>query len=323
MKPIFKSLIFIAILCLSSALHAQDKQPMIGQAAPPFTLKGLDGKTYSLAEQKGKYVVLHFATTWCPFCTAEAPYLEQLYRSYSSKGVQVFIVDVKEDKKLVAKTFKRFNFSFPVLLDQDGSVSTKYAPEGVQPDLARDEVPIASNLIIDKEGKIRFYSLLNTATFDAKLTKVKEKLDELLTGDSSNQQKTDIIKITVPEIIVDAGKSSTIHIGVEVKNEYHIMANKVNYEYLIPTTLKINADKNIMPGEQKFPQSKKFRLEGSGDYLNIYDGNFDISIVFTTTKNIQKGKHTLAAKFRYQACDSKSCLSPKTIDFFIPIEVIR
>jgi len=46
--------------------------------------------------------------------------------------------------------------------------------------LARDEVPIASNLIIDKEGKIQFYSLLNTENFDAKLTKVKEKLDELL-----------------------------------------------------------------------------------------------------------------------------------------------
>ncbi len=151
--------------------------------APSFTLKGLDGKTYSLAKQKGKYVVIHFAATWCPFCNAEAPYLEQIYKTYSSKGVQVFIVDVKEDKNLVAKAFKRFNFSFPVLLDQDGSVSTKYAPEGVQPDLARDEVPLASNLIIDKEGKIRFYSLLDTATFDAKLTKVKEKLDELLTAD--------------------------------------------------------------------------------------------------------------------------------------------
>ncbi len=138
-----------------------------------------------------------------------------------------------------------------------------------------------------------------------------------------NQQKTDILKIIVPQILVDAGKSSTIHIGVEIKNGYHIQANKVNDEYLIPTTLKINADKNIMPGEQAFPQSKKFRLEGSDDYLNVYDGNFDISIAFKTTKQIQKGKHTLAAKIHYQGCDSKSCLSPKTIDFFIPIEVIR
>ncbi len=136
-----------------------------------------------------------------------------------------------------------------------------------------------------------------------------------------NQQKTDILKITAPQIIVDVGESSTINVRVEVKNGYHIQANKVNEEYLIPTTLKINADKNIMLGEQAFPQSKKFSLEGSDDYLNVYDGNFDISIAFKTTEQIQKGKHTLAAKIHYQACDSKSCLSPKTVDFFIPIEV--
>lgn len=179
---IFKSLLFAGMIVSISthALHAKDKHPMLGEAAPFFELKGLDGKTYSLADSKGKYVVIHFATTWCPFCNAEAPHLEQLSKDYRNKGVQVFIVDVKEDKSLVSKWSERFNFSFPILLDLDGLVSSRYAPEGVQPALARDEVPLASNLIIDKQGKIRFYSLLNTATFDAKLTKVRETLDALL-----------------------------------------------------------------------------------------------------------------------------------------------
>ena len=80
------------------------------------------------------------------------------------------------------RSFSRFNFSFPVLLDADGKVSASYAPEGVQPALERHEVPIASNLIIDKEGKISFYSLLNTSGFDAKLTALKQKLEELIAG---------------------------------------------------------------------------------------------------------------------------------------------
>ena len=161
-------------------LSAQNQQPMIGQPAPLFQLESVDSKTYSLAQLKGKYVVIHFAATWCPFCNAEAPYLEQLYQNYRNKNVQVFIIDVKEEKVLVEKLVDRFRFSFPVLLDTNGAVSAKYAPEGVQPALARDEVPIASNLIIDAEGKIRFYSLLNTVNFDAKLSKLQEKLDELL-----------------------------------------------------------------------------------------------------------------------------------------------
>ncbi len=180
MKSIPRWLFVMFITCFSIVAKAQEQQPMLGQMAPSFTLKALDGKTYSLEQLRGKYVVIHFAATWCPFCNAEAPYLQQLFKSYQDKGVEVFIVDVKEDKALVEKSFARFNFSFPVLLDEDGTISAKYAPEGVQPDLARHEVPLASNLIIDKEGKIRFYSLLNTTSFDARLTKLKEKLDTLL-----------------------------------------------------------------------------------------------------------------------------------------------
>ena len=137
----------------------------------------------------------------------------------------------------------------------------------------------------------------------------------------TNQQKTDIVKITVPEIQVDPGESSTIHIGVEVENGYHLQANKLKDEYLIPTTLTIKTDASIILVKQTFPQSKKFRLQGSDDYLSIYDGDFDLRITFKTTKTIQKGRYNLAATLRYQACDSKSCLSPRTIDFFIPIEV--
>jgi peroxiredoxin len=180
MKTIIRFIIPLAVLFSSVDLNAQTEQPMIGQAAPSFKLTGLDGKTYSLEQFRGRYVVIHFAATWCPFCNAEAPHLEQLYKTYEQKGVQVFIIDVKEGGALVTKSSGKFNFTFPILLDEDGAVSAKYAPEGVQPDLAREEVPLASNIIIDKDGKIRFYSLLNTATFDAKLTKVKQKLDELL-----------------------------------------------------------------------------------------------------------------------------------------------
>lgn len=159
---------------------AQSAQPMVGEAAPTFSLPGTDENVYSLKDYKGKFVVIHFAATWCPFCNAEAPHLGQLYKDYQDKDVQVFIIDVKEDKDKVRTSFEKFNFTFPVLLDSDGTVSASYAPKDVLPDLARDEVPLASNLIIDKEGKIRFYSLLNTTNFDAKLVHLKQKLDELM-----------------------------------------------------------------------------------------------------------------------------------------------
>lgn len=92
------------------------------------------------------------------------------------------MIDVAETKEKTQEYAKRSKYMFPVLLDTDGKVATSYAPPGVQPDLPRDQVPIASNLIIDREGKIRFYSLLDTASFDAKLVALTARLEELLSG---------------------------------------------------------------------------------------------------------------------------------------------
>jgi peroxiredoxin len=92
----------------------------------------------------------------------------------------VLVIDVKETKEKATEYAERSKYSFPMLLDLDGKTAMAYAPEGAQPDLPRDQVPIASNLIIDKEGKIRFYSLLDTASFDAKLVGLTEQLEKLL-----------------------------------------------------------------------------------------------------------------------------------------------
>ena len=40
------------------------QQPMIGDPAPPFNLKDLKGKTLALADQRDKFVVIHFGTSW-------------------------------------------------------------------------------------------------------------------------------------------------------------------------------------------------------------------------------------------------------------------
>jgi len=59
------SLGLLAVALLTLETNARDqKQPMIDQPAPAFDLKSLDGKTVSLGQQQGKFVVLHFAASW-------------------------------------------------------------------------------------------------------------------------------------------------------------------------------------------------------------------------------------------------------------------
>ena len=149
--------------------------------ATNFSLNTLEGDTISLETYKGKFVVLHIATTWCPFCNAEAPHLEALYKAFKDKNVEVLLIDVKEPAELVQEKLKdKYKLTFPILLDVNGSVAASFAPKDVLPDLARDEVMLASNLLIDPDGNIQFMSLLDSKNFDAELKQLKKRLSELL-----------------------------------------------------------------------------------------------------------------------------------------------
>ena len=180
----------IALICFTSCRKTvENKTQNVEETAniamlteaPDFTLKSLDGNTVSLNSFKGKYVVLHIATTWCPYCNAEAPYLEELYKNYKDKNVAVLIIDVKESRELIKEKLQdKYNFTFPVLIDSDGAVAASYAPKDVLPELSRDEIMLASNLLVDPEGKIQFMSLLDTKNFDVQLIQLKSILDELL-----------------------------------------------------------------------------------------------------------------------------------------------
>ncbi|MEO9511076.1 MAG: redoxin domain-containing protein [Flavobacteriaceae bacterium] len=175
---------FLGLALISSISYSQETASFKESNAVKvknFSLKSTDGKVVNLTDYKGKFVVIHIATTWCPYCNAEAPYLEEIYKDYHDKNVEVLIIDVKEPKDLVHERIKnRFNLSFPVLLDTDGVVAASFAPKDVLPELARDEIMLASNLLLDPQGRIQFMSLLDTKNFDVKLIHLKKRLIELL-----------------------------------------------------------------------------------------------------------------------------------------------
>jgi AhpC/TSA family len=56
--------LFVVLRLGLPAIAGDSRQPMIGDAAPAFALKSFDGKTLSLEEQRGNFLVLHFAASW-------------------------------------------------------------------------------------------------------------------------------------------------------------------------------------------------------------------------------------------------------------------
>lgn len=136
------------------------------------------------------------------------------------------------------------------------------------------------------------------------------------------QASTDQIVVVEPsETVVKTGANSIISIHVEVRDGYHIQANKVHDEYIVPTTLVFEEKDGFVISDIVFPTAKKFRLEGTDNVLDVYDGKFEIRARLNTHKQIKKGEYILAGKLNYQACDSVRCLFPREVKFEVQIKV--
>jgi peroxiredoxin len=97
------------------------------QAKPiDFTLDAVKGAPVSLKDYRGKWVLLAFWATWCGPCNEEMPQLESLYRKFKKDGLSILGVSVDQDRAPVEKFQSEKEISFPLLLDSDSAVASKY-----------------------------------------------------------------------------------------------------------------------------------------------------------------------------------------------------
>ena len=89
-----------------------------GQTAPEFSLKGIDGKIYSLEELRRKGPVLAaFFKISCPVCQFTFPFLQRLYERYGNDDV-TFLGISQDDAKASAGFAKQYGITFPIALDE-------------------------------------------------------------------------------------------------------------------------------------------------------------------------------------------------------------
>lgn len=112
---------------LDDLLFELQMVPLEGTAAP-FELERLgEGKKVTLAEQRGRPVMLYFWATWCPYCTRELPStIEKVHQDYKDAGLVVLPISIEEGRRKVTGWAPSRNLTMPLLLDPDGDTSRVY-----------------------------------------------------------------------------------------------------------------------------------------------------------------------------------------------------
>lgn len=128
--------------CVAAGSGTDAKFPSAVTDELDFTLKDLSGNSITLSGLKGKVIVVNFWATWCGPCKAEIPDFIEVYAQYRDKNVE-FLGISQENINDVRSFAGDFHINYPILIDEDGSVSNSWNIRA-----------IPATFIIDKEGNI-------------------------------------------------------------------------------------------------------------------------------------------------------------------------
>lgn len=136
----------------------------VGKEAPDFTIKLLQGGSFTLSEQRGKGVIVNFWATYCPPCIREMPAIERQYQKYKEQGLVVIGVNTGEGRVTVQGYVNRLGVTYPIGLDPNFEVTNLYKTD-----------PLPRTIFIDPEGKVK-----NVILGEMKETTIEENIAQIL-----------------------------------------------------------------------------------------------------------------------------------------------
>lgn len=103
-----------------------------GSSAKDFKLVPLDdqAKTVTLADFKGKTVLIDFWATWCGPCNAAMPEVQEVWDKFHSKGLEVVAI-THEERDLVLAFHRAKGYTYPVYLASGTAAEEAYGVEGI------------------------------------------------------------------------------------------------------------------------------------------------------------------------------------------------
>ena len=133
--------------------------------APTLQASDLSGATKTLADYRGKVLLLNYWATWCPPCLREMPSLERLRVNMAGRPLEIVAIDSAEPAEEVNAYLSRMKLGFPVLLDENGSNTQRWKV-----------FALPTTFLLDGEGRVRYVLKGATEWDEAAALRVIESL---------------------------------------------------------------------------------------------------------------------------------------------------
>ena len=135
--------------------------------------------------------------------------------------------------------------------------------------------------------------------------------------------QTNVLLMPKPEpVAAKAGTTVEVKLPLQLREGYHVNTNKPPDAYLIPLRLAWDSGP-ITVAEVVYPKPELHKVEFSTAPLPVFSGRFELLTRFKVPASAQPGLVNITGKLRYQACNDRMCLPPKTIDITLPVSVSR
>lgn len=115
------------------------------QPTPKLDLAGFEGPRWSLAEARGKVVLLNFWASWCEPCRTEMPALELLAQRFERQGLLVMAVNHRETDAAIRRFMQQMPITLPILRDSDGATSRAWGAR-----------MFPTSVLVGRDGRARF-----------------------------------------------------------------------------------------------------------------------------------------------------------------------
>jgi hypothetical protein len=133
--------------------------------------------------------------------------------------------------------------------------------------------------------------------------------------DRATSARKQHVELLTDALQVTANKPQDVELRFRVESGFHINSHTPKDELLIPTELKLDQGSLHIANEQ-YPAGSHFHLAiGSGEDLDVYQGEFRVMLRIEAPK----GATTLTGALRYQACDNASCFPAKSLPLQIAV----